>query len=1514
MKTKYLWISIIAMLIINLVPGSLNAAVGGMIIGGCIYQGHGTVTYTMDALGEPVGSWSTTFAPSALTPPISNASVMVQNQHNGGAVIGYGTTGLGADGNCWEATIPDDVDNATGAAGADGTPDAEDLVVMFSAKGYDLTSREFTWNESLGAFTHPKQGGGIAGQVDTPAGAEATGPQDAYLPALNNVDATGAGTKDTANLLHYVFYDNFTNGGDNGPVIDPGLNGVTVTVSDAAGNTWTQKTGELAFSQGGFVTKDGLPFLGSMAYGFVYFEGLPGGQNYEVISDPSTVTQADNPHIPLALTHTGAANCSLDRSVEGPYGYGNAATSCPWYQTSTEEGGHSWDVFLWPGDPGTEMGFYLTWHAYIEKLGNDAGGLNPTTNGTISGTLLDADGNDPEEPFPQIGGGRVPPTNARYEDGTPWDVNLNSGGWGGCVTQPGNICPPLGRDYIPNGRVGDAIVALYSTFGGVPKLVATTEATQPSLYNSPNGGEWSFTNVPPGSYEIFTFDKDLVNVPTVGTGVNVIPGNNLPISILNPRFKARGAGFVLNNGAPVDATVKVQYLGGATQNQVNTNPATGWFEVYNLPETGGLGKFYVDLQDGDPIRGKIISENFQRETPLGEEITNATHNAMSRSVQWWTLNYFVDLQVETIPAGVGNLLGVVFFDTLTTGSWVADGIWDEAAETSNGGETVELYETAAGACPDLTVASPPLPVATAITGETNGADAAIMGWVPFGTWPPNEIGGVFGDPVVCPTCSQTTGTPAPAHGFYEFRDVVPGAYCVRVAPQPGFKHSPDIADGLTLVTVTDGFNSRIDLGVTSTPTDPLGAPLASIPMAGLIEGGVFSGNGDLDPNPLSTMFDEAMNIVGSPVGVYDQFNYLLGVMYQTDAWCNTANNAVHVPGSYPTDPFACSSATDTLQPPEMDRYFAPGMFRYAGNDPNFTKDPTIALPDASGIVFAGNDKIRGFDPRFETMELGAGMVQGGFLLEFAWTPLTPIDGSVAADMCAIGVSGVTFNSEPYGGNVTITVSDGFMSIVGARVSGSVDGQGGEDCFTNNAGECTMSFEKFEGAGDSVIFTVDNIVAADPWYVYNPTPGGFLAGACQTSVTLYDPDFVPPPPPPAAACGDSIDNDGDGLIDFPADPGCFSATDNDEFDAPPPTYQCSDGIDNDGDGLIDFPADPGCFSATDQDETDIPPEPTFACSDTLDNDGDGLVDMLDPGCDTVSDDDETDPIYVCSDGLDNDGDTLFDFPADPGCASATDPDEFNAPLPVCSDFIDNDGDGLIDFPADPGCLSTTDVDEIDPPPPVYLCLDGLDNDGDGVTDFPDDPGCDSATDNDETDPPPVYACSDGLDNDGDGLFDLDDPGCTDATDNDEFNAPLAQCDDGIDNDGDTFIDLADPGCTDATDDDETNAVESPTSVHASSLTGTPKYKEGKLAAEVTVGIADDLGNDVDGALVTMIYTWDKEGVPTSKTFSCTTDASGTCTATTKYMENTSSVAISLDTVSAALVYHPQDNTVNPITVP
>jgi PKD repeat protein len=55
------------------------------------------------------------------------------------------------------------------------------------------------------------------------------------------------------------------------------------------------------------------------------------------------------------------------------------------------------------------------------------------------------------------------------------------------------------------------------------------------------------------------------------------------------------------------------------------------------------------------------------------------------------------------------------------------------------------------------------------------------------------------------------------------------------------------------------------------------------------------------------------------------------------------------------------------------------------------------------------------------------------------------------------------------------------------------------------------------------------------------------------------------------CSDALDNDGDGLIDFPADPGC--AFPSSDVEAP----ACDDGIDNEGDGKTDYPEDDECPS-------------------------------------------------------------------------------------------------------------------------------------------------------------------------------------------------------------------------------------------------------------------------------------------------------------------------------------------------
>ena len=84
----------------------------------------------------------------------------------------------------------------------------------------------------------------------------------------------------------------------------------------------------------------------------------------------------------------------------------------------------------------------------------------------------------------------------------------------------------------------------------------------------------------------------------------------------------------------------------------------------------------------------------------------------------------------------------------------------------------------------------------------------------------------------------------------------------------------------------------------------------------------------------------------------------------------------------------------------------------------------------------------------------------------------------------------------------------------------------------------------------------------------------------------------PPPSPAVACSDHLDNDGDGLTDWPNDPGCADLSDPLETNA---DIQCDDGLDNDGDGKVDFSRDPDCSSPLDTTEGSAPSPPPKNCA-------------------------------------------------------------------------------------------------------------------------------------------------------------------------------------------------------------------------------------------------------------------------------------------------------------------------------
>ncbi len=365
------------------------------------------------------------------------------------------------------------------------------------------------------------------------------------------------------------------------------------------------------------------------------------------------------------------------------------------------------------------------------------------------------------------------------------------------------------------------------------------------------------------------------------------------------------------------------------------------------------------------------------------------------------------------------------------------------------------------------------------------------------------------------------------------------------------------------------------------------------------------------------------------------------------------------------------------------------------------------------------------------------------------------------------------------------------------------------------------------------------------------------------------------------CADRIDNDGDGAVDFasgviasmctadpdcpfgqscrngfcapatpvPADPGCL------DFDAVEDP-QCNDGLDNDFDGLVDWPADRVCTGPEEDSEA------LTACNDGVDNDGDGGVDFgggllgglpAPPDADCRHSSDPNEASDQCSDGLDNDGDGLVDtggglafapctVDADcqsvaicpgggcvcadrlcvPGTPVGPDPEcatgAFEA-LGPCTNGLDDDQDGLIDHKGvllTAVCSVDADCDTPAIPECVFratptggrapcscvggFCKVGADPGcaptGSGAIE---NPQCDDGLDNEDPGFADDLVDFAGLDHNGNGVVDIPsfntpvdrfpDPGCRFPWSDDE--AP--ECNDGLDNDGDGDVDLIDFFC-------------------------------------------------------------------------------------------------------------------------
>ncbi len=284
------------------------------------------------------------------------------------------------------------------------------------------------------------------------------------------------------------------------------------------------------------------------------------------------------------------------------------------------------------------------------------------------------------------------------------------------------------------------------------------------------------------------------------------------------------------------------------------------------------------------------------------------------------------------------------------------------------------------------------------------------------------------------------------------------------------------------------------------------------------------------------------------------------------------------------------------------------------------------------------------------------------------------------------------------------------------------------------------------------------------------------------------------------CTDGIDNNGDGTIDYPNDPGCGAPSDNSEDTVCPGPLcpVCSDGADNDMDGLTDWPMDSSCRAAGGPSETCATSEPigTITTAMTMGTTVGAAHDFT-PTCNAANQ--APDVIYqidipaMATLNLNVVGlDTVTSLlnAACTGSIACSDPQNMsNTNLAAGTYFVSIDG-----FNAASGAFTLTTSGQVAPGgscegilfqngaitcQPGFVCdgtpgartcrtqcTDGVDNNGDGTTDYPDDPGCTAPNDNSEDTvcPGPMCPiCADGIDNDNDGDIDYpNDPQCLAAS--------------------------------------------------------------------------------------------------------------------------------------------------------
>ncbi|MFQ5400210.1 MAG: hypothetical protein ACE5E7_11510 [Anaerolineae bacterium] len=682
----------VVVLVVVMSASLAHAVTNDVGIGGEIYSGTGTVSYTMSPLGEPIVHRNANYKEDGALPltAAEEARVMIQDMETGD-VVAYGA--LGTEFDAFGTVISGPANSWTAVVPAGG-----EYIAMFSARDHDLTSRVFDLTDDVYI-----QGSAITATLD------------AYLPALymnldtGVIDPVNEPIQPLGNLLVFAFEEKAVNGAPDG--IESGLPGVLFELYDPLNPTVVYTGTSLANNADPIAieTRDGLVIPGSGAAGHYYFEGIPPGE-YRLRATPGDIDAAGDPW------------------------------NDGWYHTYTMEGGQEWEILIYPGDPGTEAGAFMAWFGFVKKLGQLPAPPPGETRSSISGTVEDADVAW-EAPIP----GEPP------EAGAPLDPIYRNQGVSPHVIVPDAflvLWEQIGDASRPIASVDADPVTGVFTITNVPAGTYNIFLSDKPLYWI--FGEMEITVDGINDYVIPPFANEMPGMPLAimprfaarvnGFVVDESTGIGIGGATVNLRYQPGNAAYSVTTEP--NGWYNFEWLPEIeTMAMIDVEPPPGyrgklvtdtyWPTSYVPPDPNCDPNQF----DNCPIVPDPCNPATDPNCVIPGDPIDVERNGMNRWVQYYTAQYKSDLILEPIPTGVGHIQGIVYNDSLDLGTWVGDGLYDKVSEGVIEGVTIELRNGLGD-------------VITTTSGTYDMATAVAQGYIPPGqSVPPDEWGGFFSGPM-----------------------------------------------------------------------------------------------------------------------------------------------------------------------------------------------------------------------------------------------------------------------------------------------------------------------------------------------------------------------------------------------------------------------------------------------------------------------------------------------------------------------------------------------------------------------------------------------------------------------------------------------------------------------------------------------------------------------------------------------------------------------------------------------